>query len=686
MIHIKVLTASILTASLGLTACGGDDNNNSSNPSNPSNPDTPADTQQSQLLKGKITDVNNKELTNVEVKVGDISVVTDSSGNYSLPLADDMTQVVVLVKKSGYLTTARELIIQPNQSYNLDISISADQVTTAFDSRAGVNDLEVSGAKVTIPADSVVNSDGSDFAGTVTIATNYYNPDSVAGMQAFAQPFAGQDADGSDQTDLVTVGVIDVKLTDPATGAELDLKDGASATLLFPEASTDQNLATIPLWYYDEDQLIWIKDGVATRQADGSYRGQVSHFTLWNVDIPVGQYFATLEGCVIDKITGEVPNYLVEAQIIGRGYSNMGTVDQEGKFSIQVPFNTPLTLSPVSYVVAFDNITIPALAQNATYQINDSQCIEISAANSNDDITLDDNTIDELPLDPVPVTPTPSIPDVPFKPPVTDNTTGLIGYDFNFDIDDDDKLENVEFYTMSTSTDNIIGTFESLYTEINYQDYEEFFTAYIPQILTRQGLSQESTLSVVDNKLEYKLLGSSVRGNQLIQSLDNGYRTISTYNDKSISGLKIGDVLSYNIDEDEFPKSVINNLNDLSFSKGIFTGAAGCKVLTSIYYDVDYFTFNGPGYNGDFDNEVKYLDLNPTRGTWAGIPWALKEEADEKGYFPALLNYDDSIHKAFYTRNGFVNLSTEETTECAYYNEAAKEQIFDALSTAYPDL
>lgn len=686
MIHYKALTASILAATLGLTACGGGDDNNSNNSSNTPNPKPPADVQKSQVLKGTVTDASGNPLADAEVKVADISVVTDSNGIFSLPLPDDITQAVVLVRKSGYLTTARELIIEPKQAYNLDVSLSADQVTTAFDSRTGVSALEVSGAKVTIPADSVVNSDGSDFAGTVKIAANYYNPDSVAGMQAFAQPFAGQDADGSDQTDLVTVGVIDVKLTDPATGAELDLKDGASATLLFPEASTDQDLATIPLWYYDEDKLIWIKEGVATRQADGSYRGQVSHFTLWNVDIPVGQYYATLEGCVIDKVTGEVPDYLVVAQIIGRGYSNMGTIDQEGKFSIQVPLNTPLTLSPVSYVVAFDNITIPALAQSATYKINDSQCIETSAANSNDDITLDDNTFDELPLEPVPVTPTPSIPDVPFKPPVTDNTTGLIGYDFDFDIDDDDKLENVEFYTMSSSTGNVTITYESLYRENNFEAYENIYDSLVSQTLTRQGLSQDSTLSVIDNKLEYKFLGSSVRGNQLIQNLDNGYSTIATFNDKSISGLKIGDVLSYNTDEYEFPKSVINNLNDLPFSKGTFTGAAGCKVIRSIYHNVDHFTFDGPGYNGNFENEVKYLDLNPTRGIWAGIPWALKEEADEDGEFSALVNYDNLIYKAEYIKQGFVNLSTAETNECAYYNEAAKEQIFDALSTAYPEL
>jgi|25_taG_2_1085351.scaffolds.fasta_scaffold01339_3 hypothetical protein len=700
MTKINLLTASILATTLGLSACSNDNHVFSK-------PESPDVVDQQPLIKGTVTDASGTPLVDATVSVGSQTLTTDHSGAYSTDLkdlTDSDAKVVVLIKKPGYLTTARELTILPDHSYNLDISLTEDQVTTAFDSRAGLTALPVSGAKVTIPAGSVVKLDGSDFAGTVTIAANYYNPDSIEGMQAFAQPFTGQDADGSNQTDLVTIGVIDVKLTDPTTGAELDLKDGETATLSFPEASTDQDLATIPLWYYDEEKLIWVKDGAATRQADGSYQSEVSHFTLWNVDIPVSEYPATIKGCVIDKVTQQPFTDNFYAFVQGRGYINGGTADSEGKFDIQVPFNTPLLFYPHRLSVNFDRVEIPALAKDATYQLNGGQCIEVTAAAPSDEL-LDFNqalndTLMTLPPAPVDVTPTNPDPNPepqpepqpkptdPFKRPTQENTVGLIGYNFDFDLNDDDKLENVIFGVWNNLNGNIRFTFESLYLDIDYRGYEEFINALdFFRILTRQGVSQGHSITIIDNnKLEYELLGSSVRGNQFIQSLDNGFKSIHTHDDKSISGMKIGDVLSYNIDEDEFPKDIVNNLNNIPFSKGTFTGAAGCKVTRSINNNVDFITFGGPGSSSNFEYEVDQLDLNPTRGTWAGVPWAIGNKADEDGDFPAIVNYNTLVYDAEYTKNGFVNLSLGETTECSLYNEAAKEQIFEALSTAYPKL
>ncbi len=683
-LKINVLTASMLVAALSLTGCGSD------------NDDTkiiiPDAVEQQQTISGIITDANGKPLDGAVVTIGNQSITTSNTGAYSTKLTAPKSKTVVLVKKSGHLTTAREIIVLPKQSYKLNIALTPDQVTTAFASSAGVNELAVSGAKVSIPANTIVNADGSNYTGTVNIAANYYNPDSLAGARSFAQPFAGQDEDGSDRTDLVTVGVIDVKLTDPSTGAELDLKEGTIATLIYPEVSTDQDLPSIPLWYYDEAQTIWVKDGNAVRQADGSYRGEVSHFTLWNLDIPLNEYYALLEGCIIDATTKQPytkGDFI--GQIKGRGFFNLGGADSEGKFSIKVPFNTPLFLSPSSYSVKFDKIVIPALAQNATYKINGGNCIEISAANNSNNIDLNGNNFDELPLAPVPIPPiTPSIPSVPespFQPPITNNT-GLIGYGFEFDLNNDDKLENVVLITLDKLAINFAFYLESLYRVGDYQESIDFLNKVsLSSILTRQGVSQESAPYTLDgNRVKSEMLGTTTRGNQLIQQLDNGFRSVLTFNDRSISGLKIGDVLSYNSDENEFPQDIIDDLNNLPFSKGMFTGAAGCKRIRSINNNEDFITFSGLGYNSNFDNEVRLLDLNPVRGTWAGIPWAAKRVADEDEEFETLIDYNDLVYEGSYSKGGFVNLSTAETIECAYYNEAAKTQILEAIKTAYPTL
>ncbi|WP_025652298.1 MULTISPECIES: carboxypeptidase-like regulatory domain-containing protein [Psychrobacter] len=687
MTKFNTLTASILFAALSLTACG-DDNDTVAQPNKP---DT--NTQQ-QRISGTIKDANGSPVVGAEVKIGKSAVTTDSSGAYSLSLDKLKSDAVILVRKTGYLTMAREFKVAPKRSHKLDITLTADQVTNAFATSAGISELQVSGAKISIPANSIIKADGSSYTGTVNIAANYYNPDSIAGAQSFAQPFAGQNSDGSQQTDLVTVGVIDVKLTDPATGAALNLKKGTQATLVYPKVSTDQNLPSIPLWYYDEEQTVWVKEGVATRQTDGSYKGQVSHFTLWNLDIPIGEYYALLEGCVIDAKTKKP--YVKDdfaGQITGRGsFFSAGGADSEGKFSIKVPFNTPLTLSSHPYSVTFNAIQIPALAQNGTYQINNGNCIEVGTIDSDGEIDLNNSDVggnfNELPLSPVSITLTPTSPEDSFQPPATSNSNGLIGYNFEFDLDNNDKLENVSLTTFNSLTTSVALYFESLYKTGNYQQSVNFLNATGPSfILTRQGTAIETAPYTIDNnRLKFEVLGTTVRGNQLIQQFNNGFRSILTFNDKSISGLKIGDVLSYNIDEEDFPNALVDNLNNLPFSRGTFTGAASCKAIRSINNNLDFITFDGLGSSSNFEDEVRVLDLNPIRGIWAGIPWAANRVADEDQEFEALVNFDNLVYEGYYTKGGFANLSTADTNECAYYNEAAKEQILTALREAYPTL
>ena len=254
MNKFNTLTASMLVTALSLTACNNDNDT-------VIQPNETEINDQQQLISGTVIDANGNPIVGADVKVDKRSVLTDNAGTYSLNLDNKASNAVILVRKLGYLTMAREVKIESKRAHHLDITLTPDQITSAFAANAGVNNLQVSGAEVSIPANSIVNADGNDYTGTVNIAANYYNPDSIEGARSFAQPFTGQNEDGSQQTNLVTVGVLDVKLTDPATGATLNLKEGAQATLVYPEVTTDQNLPSIPLWYYDEEKTIWVKDG-----------------------------------------------------------------------------------------------------------------------------------------------------------------------------------------------------------------------------------------------------------------------------------------------------------------------------------------------------------------------------------------------------------------------------------------
>ena len=694
LLKINMLTASMLVATLSLTACGSDNDSSTTI--------LPEIVDQQQTISGIITDTNGNPLADATVTIEDQTITTTNTGAYVANVSDSTTKTVALVKKTGYLTTAREIIVLPKQSYKLNIALSPDQVSTAFASSAGINELLVSGAKVSIPANSIVQADGSAYTGTVNIAANYYSPDSLAGARAFAQPFTGQDEDGSDRTDLVTVGVIDVKLTDPATGAKLDLKEDTDAILIYPEVSTDQGLSEIPLWYYDEEQTIWVKDGEATRQADGSYKGEVSHFTLWNLDIPVDEYYALLEGCIIDATTKQP--YTKDdfiGQIIGRGFYNLGGADTKGKFSIKVPFNTPLTLLPVNYSAAFNKVVIPALAQDATYQINGGNCIEIGATNNDGEIDLNGNSFDELPVAPEIVTPNPAPPT--FEPPTEENIIGLVGYNFDFDTDSDtvSGLENISFNTLSTKSNNTLEVVEkSLYEDQQYGNAEdvEIFS------LTPQGISAQTILSVTDDQaLKIKQLNTTFSNNRYTQRLDNGFVSTGTYTDVSLSGQKIGDVFAFENNDTEgmdyyndIPTKVIETLNNLPNGLNTFNSSASCKKALTGSVNIDYIQLFSALPNLSFEQVVAdFGNAGFKRGTWAGIPWIYEvPEADDNGIPDsddddaplAYANYNNTVYAGTFYDKDYDALTDNEKDNCEFYNEAAKDQILAAIRTAYPTL
>jgi uncharacterized protein (TIGR02145 family) len=85
---------------------------------------------------------------------------------------------------------------------------------------------------------------------------------------------------------LRSFGMMSVELRD-ANMNELQLATGVSATLTFniPTALQAEAPATIDWWSFDEDQGLWMHEGVAQKQGT-QYIGQASHFSWWNLDVP----------------------------------------------------------------------------------------------------------------------------------------------------------------------------------------------------------------------------------------------------------------------------------------------------------------------------------------------------------------------------------------------------------------
>lgn len=247
-------------------------------PTTPPRPTTPP-ASTSAVVSGKVRDPAGAPVANATVHIGTQLVTTDAQGRYRVEIDAPGTSTVVLVKSPGHLTTAKQAALVPGQSTAQDIQLQEVDVQHDFLAADGVIAI-VNGAVIDIPKNAIKDESGAAYNGPVRLVASYRDPTTVAGVDAFPQPYQGESA--GEVVTLQTVGVIEATLATPA-GQPLQLR--LPATLVYPGVSTiDKAAANIPLWHYDEARTIWIHEGEATRQSDGSYVGTVSHFSVWNLD------------------------------------------------------------------------------------------------------------------------------------------------------------------------------------------------------------------------------------------------------------------------------------------------------------------------------------------------------------------------------------------------------------------
>lgn len=148
------------------------------------------------------------------------------------------------------------------------------------------NILRVPGsiARVDLPADSLVNGDGSAFIGTAQVTLTPIDPsiniDFMPGVMV----------DSGTGTAIESMGAIGVEFTD-ANGLPLNLGANKTALIRIPATPAPGVTppATIPLYHLNETTGLWEQDGIATLETDPVtgkyyYAGEVSHFSWWNAD------------------------------------------------------------------------------------------------------------------------------------------------------------------------------------------------------------------------------------------------------------------------------------------------------------------------------------------------------------------------------------------------------------------
>jgi len=269
--------------------------------------------------------------------------------------------------KQGYLKGYKAFIPSTSAINYTRIVLLANSSGHAVSSATGGKITLPNGASVEFQANSFVMPDGNAYSGNVDINIRHLSPDEANfGLSLPGGDLAATDLSGNSVV-LYSYGMLAVELTGSG-GQTLQLAEGKTANLVFPVAAMQQSHApaTIPLWYFDEKDLLWKEEGQAIKTGN-NYVGTVSHFTWWNCDFPGP--LAQIHGRVVDCEGTPFGNIIVTAN----GNMTIST-DQMGYYAGVVPSSLAFTfqvLSAKNNGLSSQMESVAALSTGQIFQVPD---------------------------------------------------------------------------------------------------------------------------------------------------------------------------------------------------------------------------------------------------------------------------------------------------------------------------
>ncbi len=298
-------------------------------------------------ITGFVADEAGEPIANADVKVGSLTAVTDDFGHFFFTdITLDAKGTIVSVKKAGYFTGSRRFYAAENKVHRVKIEMLPKSTTGSFDAASGGVVTTQEDASVTFPPNSIKKADGTIYSGTVNVAAKWLDPSSPRTLDQMPGNLQGVNSE-VEEVVLGTYGMIAVELESDA-GEALNISEGNTATLSMPVPASMQADAPseIPLWSFNEQYGIWVEEGKATLQ-NGTYIGEVSHFSFWNVDVPYP--LITFEAVIEDDNGNPLSNYLVTISIntaVGV-FTGTGYTGQDGSIAGLIPANEDLVLEIV---------------------------------------------------------------------------------------------------------------------------------------------------------------------------------------------------------------------------------------------------------------------------------------------------------------------------------------------------
>jgi len=290
-------------------------------------------------------------LENVTVSLGETTTTTDENGFYTLSDLTTDEEAVVNFAKEGYFLGSTQIQLKSVSGDNTDspnyLEYSMSAHSNAWDNgREWTYESQngATGGAVEVPAGAThTDASGNVYNGTVSARWVFKDTMTDEGRDAFPGAFKGIDTNGV-LVPFVSYGLTSLELKNE-NGASLSVSENITLVLDSVTGTTEE---TLPLWYYDYDQGLWIEEGYAERQTDGTYRADISHPGTWSLSQPISEEMGIYRGSIIDENGSPMSD--VRLYAVGDNWisSDLST-DEDGMFEIKVVPGSSFQLKAYDY-------------------------------------------------------------------------------------------------------------------------------------------------------------------------------------------------------------------------------------------------------------------------------------------------------------------------------------------------
>lgn len=287
-------------------------------------------------FNGIVSDADGNPLEGADVSIDGMTTSTDVNGYFILGTEANVKGAYIKVNLNGYYEAYGNVLPSEGLTYVQFVLIAKDDGSTFNSDQGGI---ATSGSSVVrFEPNSFKFKNGSTYTGEVTVYADYIDPTSDFFGQQMPGDLTAVNLSNEDVI-LESFGMLNVEIFG-ANGEELDISENAILEIAVPNQLLSNAPDQIPMWFFDTEKGYWVEEGSAQLE-NGVYRTEVSHFTLWNCDVP--NDYINIEGLVyyIDAILKHVP---VSVTWIAQNQTRTTSTDDQGRFRGKVPPNVELKI------------------------------------------------------------------------------------------------------------------------------------------------------------------------------------------------------------------------------------------------------------------------------------------------------------------------------------------------------